>query len=205
MLDKVYISGDGAPCIKSGTTYIDKFVLCTDKFHLMKYINRAAKQMRDEVDIAKDELWHIMCLKSMKNQEAKMKFDEYTSLLMSIAENPDAIQDLRMFALGNWADIRRSLRDKNVGGCSAESHVSHILSDRLSSRPMGWSKTGTEDIYVKIYSIRELTAENYDQAKCYIERIKATIPGLTARKTLSIKARLMLLVNYYIIICEFVL
>ena len=118
VLEKVYISGDGAPWIKSGTTYIENAVFCTDKFHLMKYINRAANQMKDEKDIVKDELWHIMYSKSMKNHEAKMKFDEYTSLMMSVAENPDAIQELRTFALGNWAAIRRSLRDKNVGGCS---------------------------------------------------------------------------------------
>lgn len=229
VLEKVYISGDDAPWIKSGTTYIENAVFCTDKFHLMKYINRAANQMKDEKDIVKDELWHIMYSKSMKNHEAKMKFDEYTSLMMSVAENPDAIQELRTFALGNWAAIRRSLRDKNVGGCSAESHVSHILSDRLSSRPMGWSetgadrmsklrcyernygrekiielvrysrevrkgyRTGTDDIPVKRYSIRELTAENYDQAKSYIERIQATIPVLTARKTLSIRNHLRLI------------
>lgn len=34
--------------------------------------------------------------------------------------------------------------DKVVQGCSAEGHVSHILSDRLSSRPKGWSKTGAD-------------------------------------------------------------
>lgn len=46
--------------------------------------------------------------------------------------------------LGNWAAIRRTLRNKLVNGCSAESHVSHVLSDRLSSRPMGWSQTGAD-------------------------------------------------------------
>ena len=38
----------------------------------------------------------------------------------------------------------RCLHDKLVEGCSAEGHVSHILSDRLSSRPKGWSKTGAD-------------------------------------------------------------
>ena len=37
-----------------------------------------------------------------------------------------------------------SLHNKKVGGCSAEGHVSHVLSDRLSSRPMGWSQTGAD-------------------------------------------------------------
>ena len=38
----------------------------------------------------------------------------------------------------------RSLRNKEIDGCSAESHVSHVLSDRLSSRPKGWSKRGAD-------------------------------------------------------------
>lgn len=38
----------------------------------------------------------------------------------------------------------RSLRNKEIDGCSAESHVSHVLSDRLSSRPKDWSKRGAD-------------------------------------------------------------
>ena len=28
--------------------------------------------------------------------------------------------------------------------CSAEGHISHIYADRMSSRPLGWSKTGAD-------------------------------------------------------------
>ena len=34
-------------------------------------------------------------------------------------------------------------KDVNFG-CSAEGHVSHIFSDRMSSRPLGWSRTGAD-------------------------------------------------------------
>ena len=39
------------------------------------------------------------------------------------------------------AKIRVSYK-KALPGCSAEGHVSHVLSARMSSRPMGWSRTG---------------------------------------------------------------
>ena len=29
-------------------------------------------------------------------------------------------------------------------GCSAEGHVSHIYADRMSSRPLGWSREGVD-------------------------------------------------------------
>lgn len=93
-----------------------------------------------------------------------------------------------------------------------------VLSDRLSSRPMGWGqtgadrmskfrcyernygrdgivklvrysreqrkleKTGTDSIPVEAVMLRQIWAEHYDQAKSYIERMQATIPGATARK-----------------------
>ena len=225
-LKRIFISGDGAPWIKSGADYLDKAMFCADKFHLMKYINVAAAQMLDEKEIAKDELWHLLYSKKPK---AKERFEEYTNRMMQSAKNPDKIENLKTYVIGNWPAIRRTLRNKLVDGCSAESHVSHILSDRLSSRPMGWSQTGadrmsklrcyernygregiinlvkysrkqrklkatgTEDSIVKEISLRELRAEHYNQAKSYIERIQAQIPGQTIKKTTAIRTQLKLL------------
>lgn len=225
-LKKVFISGDGAPWIKSGVDYIEKALFCADKFHLMKYINQAARQMLDEKEIAKEELWHLLYSKKPK---AKERFAAYTNEMMQSAKNPERIENLRKYVLGNWAAIRRTLRNKLVNGCSAESHVSHVLSDRLSSRPMGWSQTGadrmsklrcyernygregiidfvrysreqrilkatgTDCVPIKEVSLREIRADHYDQAKSYIDRIQAHIPGLAVRKTASIRTQLKLL------------
>ncbi len=231
-LKRIFISGDGAAWIKSGADYLDKALFCADKYHLMKYINTAAAQMLDENSGTKDELknetknelWHILYSKS----NAKKRFEKYTNQMMETAKNPDKVETLKTFVLGNWAAIRRTLRNKLVNGCSAESHVSHILSDRLSSRPMGWSQTGADRMsklrcYERNYgrdgiinlvkysreqrkhplteenkemineiSLRKIREEHYDQAKSYIERIQAHIPGLTAKKMTSIRTQLWL-------------
>ncbi|NMA83189.1 MAG: hypothetical protein GX962_04920 [Epulopiscium sp.] len=47
--------------------------------------------------------------------------------------------------LNNWECIKRRY-DKEYIGCSAEGYVSHILSDRLSSRPLGWSLIGADQM-----------------------------------------------------------
>lgn len=141
-LKRIFVSGDAAPWIKSGADKLDKALFCADKFHLMKYVNLAAAQMgKEEKDAFKNELWHLLYSKKKK---AKARFDEYTSNMLLTANNPDRVEDLRKFALGNWAAVRRTLRNKHTNGCSAESHVSHVLSDRLSSRPMGWSQIGAD-------------------------------------------------------------
>ena len=46
--------------------------------------------------------------------------------------------------MGNWEYIQRAFHDKHVLGCSAEGHVSSVYSERMSSRPMGWSETGSD-------------------------------------------------------------
>ena len=79
-----------------------------------------------------------------KQKNARKKFDVYTAAMMNSAKNPQKIEELRKYVLGNWSAVRRTLRNKLVNGCSAESHVSHVLSDRLSSRPMAWSATGAD-------------------------------------------------------------
>lgn len=140
-LKRIFISGDGAQWIKAGASYLDKAVFCADKYHLMQYLNSAAAQMGDDKDSVKSELWHILYSKS---PNVRKRFDVYTSAMMETAKSPEKVETLRKYVLMNWSAVRRTLSNKLVDGCSAESHVSHVLSDRLSSRPMGWSQTGAD-------------------------------------------------------------
>ncbi len=54
------------------------------------------------------------------------------------------MNDCEEYLLNNWDSAVRRMQDKNVYGCSAEGHVSHMYSDRMSSRPMGWSEAGAD-------------------------------------------------------------
>ncbi len=56
-----------------------------------------------------------------------------------------SVQEVRRYILGNWEGIRNQYK-ADYAGCSAEGHVSHILSARLSSRPLGWCKTGVDQM-----------------------------------------------------------
>ena len=140
-LRRIFISGDGAGWIKSGTSVLGNAVFCADKYHLMQYLNAAAAQMLDEKDLVKANLWHILYSKS---KHPKERFDIYTGEMMKCAKSSEKVEQLRAYVLGNWSAVRRTLCNKLVTGCSAESHVSHVLSDRMSSRPMGWSQTGAD-------------------------------------------------------------
>ena len=53
------------------------------------------------------------------------------------------IVDCEKYIENNWLGIMVRIDDGGaVWCCSAEGQISHVLSARESSRPMGWSKTG---------------------------------------------------------------
>ena len=55
------------------------------------------------------------------------------------------MENAREYILSNWSAAKLRLKHKDgVKGSSTEGHVSHVLSSRMSSRPMGWSKKGAE-------------------------------------------------------------
>ena len=149
-LNAVYISGDGGAWIKAGAEYIEKGVPVLDKFHMMKYINKAANQMLDEAGEAKGRLWKALY------KGKKKKFVKTIKAIRKCAPNEKAVNDCEEYLLNNWDSAVRRMQDKNVYGCSAEGHVSHMYSDRMSSRPMGWSEAGADAMcqlrcYVKDY------------------------------------------------------
>lgn len=55
------------------------------------------------------------------------------------------IMDTKEYIFSNWTAAKIRLRDrKTVIGSNTECHVSHVLSSRMSSRPMGWSRLGCD-------------------------------------------------------------
>ncbi|MFQ8979536.1 MAG: UPF0236 family transposase-like protein [Waltera sp.] len=55
------------------------------------------------------------------------------------------MEQAKAYILGNWSGIMIAMKsgDSNVR-CSAEGHVSHVYADRMSSRPLGWCRTGAD-------------------------------------------------------------
>ena len=53
------------------------------------------------------------------------------------------MEEAKAYILSSWTAAKIRLKHKDgVKGSSTEGHVSHVLSSRMSSRPMGWSVLG---------------------------------------------------------------
>ena len=141
-LEKIYINGDGAAWIKSGERFLDKGKFVLDRFHMHKYIIGATSHLKDSVEDARSEIYRAIHRKSKKQAE-----EVFEKILGVTEEEPrrKAAEASRDYILGNWPGIMQWVRDKNKEvKCSAEGHVSHIYADRMSSRPLGWSRTGAD-------------------------------------------------------------
>ena len=134
----VYISSDGGGWIKAGKDYVDKSVLVADRFHLVKYINRVSNYMLDESNITKERFYKYIY--GNKLLAAKKLLPR----IKNSAGHDEIIEQTRTYFENNWEEIQRAYHDKNVYGCSAEGYVSNVYSDRMSSRPMGWSEVGSD-------------------------------------------------------------
>lgn len=137
---KIYINGDGGSWIKSGMKRIAGMTYVLDGFHLEQYLTKLTSHMLDSRDDAKNELRKIIRRKS--KTEFKRKVDELKGYLKDDI-GMKRMEEAEEYIHSNWMAARvRLLHQNGVKGCSTEGHVSHILSARMSSRPMGWSKKG---------------------------------------------------------------
>ena len=138
-LKRVYICSDGGAWIKAALNYIYKGKLIADRFHLMKYIYRVANCTLDDRDIIVGRFYKYI----YKNRPVAVK--KLLTRIQNHCENSDrAVEACSTFMLNNWEAIQAAFHDKHALGCSAEGHVSNIYSERMSSRPMGWSETGSD-------------------------------------------------------------
>ena len=137
-IEKIYLSGDGAPWIKNGLGWIKGSIYVLDRYHLSKYVTQATAHMADIAPI----MW-----KHINNGDKEKTKELFTAIIKATETDTKkkSVREARSYILGNWDGIRNQYEPDYVG-CSAEGHVSHILSARLSSRPLGWCKTGADQM-----------------------------------------------------------
>ncbi len=118
----------------SGITHV------LDEFHLEKYLTKLTSHMKDSRDDAADEL------RTAIRSKTKKAFNELVDKLEGYLQGETGIkrmEEAREYLLSNWTAAKLRLKHEDgVKGSSTEGHVSHVLSSRMSSRPMGWSVKG---------------------------------------------------------------
>ncbi|TZE79729.1 ISLre2 family transposase, partial [Calorimonas adulescens] len=148
-IKKIYITGDGADWIRFGAEYLPNAIYVLDLFHLQKYITAALKNDKK----SKRDLWRAI-LKKDREKVNEILIQKHEELKTDGPNDP--INKCLIYINNNWDGIcaYKDYQDE-ITGCSAESHVSHILSERLSRGPISWSKEGAH----KMAKLRAVKAD----------------------------------------------
>lgn len=135
-IEKIFIMGDGASWIKTGLEWLPKSIYISDKFHINKAIIAMTGNNSEYIGKIRDAMFEL--------DFKKIKELEYELLAEEMDKNKRKRKNqLLEYILNNEEGIRNSIC-YDIPGCAAEGDISHTYSDRLSSRPMGWSETNVD-------------------------------------------------------------
>lgn len=149
---KIYLNSDGGTWIKGGVQRIGGVTHVLDGFHLEKSITKLVSHMGDSRwDVARKMRRTIRYQKMEDFEELVDLLEEY---LKEKSENKEKLKSglkrmnhAREYILSNWGAAKLRLSyPKGTIGSSTEGHVSHILSDRMTSRPRGWCRKGASNV-----------------------------------------------------------
>ena len=134
-LEKIYVHGDGGRWIMNGLEIFPQTKHIMDGYHFGRDLRSIAKIFpKRNVKIA---------LETALMNDDRRKADRFIHELLSEKLEEEDVEKVEQFAgylFCSWEQIRRRVNDDVPGSCT-EAQVSHVLSERFSRDPLGWSET----------------------------------------------------------------
>ncbi len=137
---KIYLNSDGGLWIQSGYRRMAGITFVLDGYHLKKYISGMTSHMKEGKEKAVSEIYD--CIRN----KTKAEFLEHVKGLEEAAGQESGLRRIREasgFITSNWMAAKYRLKNSpGIVGSSTEGHVYHVLSSRMSTLAMGWSRLG---------------------------------------------------------------
>lgn len=133
-LEKIYIHGDGGGWIKSGLEEYPQSVHVMDGCHFFKALKTVSR-------ILPGRKIRTVILEALRKDD-KRKADLFLQELLSGPLTEKESKQIRRFTVylfREWETIRRRILEDVPGSCT-EGQISHVLSERFSRDPLGWSE-----------------------------------------------------------------
>lgn len=133
---RIYLHGDGAAWIKQGLEYLPNSTFVLDCYHRNKakkilFVGCKKSEAKSEKNAVSNALRY-------GNADALIAAGN--RLIQMHPERQERIEEGLSYLYNNLDAIAIRYQDPEArNGGATEPHVSHVLSSRLSSRPMGWS------------------------------------------------------------------
>lgn len=179
-IEKIYFQSDGGAWMKKGIEMLGAgFVL--DGFHIQKYIRRMARLAGDTEETREENRKKIQ---GWIEKGSRKELEGWAAQIKTGMKEKDQkkLEESLKYIKNNWQGIRRRVKnEEGINGSSTESHISHVLSSRLSSRPKGWCREGLDKMaQLRIYwrnggsmlglvkyQKKEKNTEKIEEEKCF--------------------------------------
>jgi len=166
-IKKICVHGDGGQWIRSGLTDFSQTEHIMDGYHFFKELKKVSR-------ILPNRNVRQAIVSSLEKDDHR-RADRFIQDLLEEPITGNERQTICGFAtylFGNWDEIRRRITEQVPGSCT-ESQVSHVLSERFSRDPVGWSDEGlgkltTIRVYLK--NGGELTKDMFRKKSVKYER-----------------------------------
>lgn len=156
-LEKIYIHSDGGPWIKEGFADFAQRVRVMDGYHFGKAA-RAISSAFPNRNVRQN-------IEAIVKKADKKRADEYLHRLMENADDKqkEKLKEFAKYLLNNWEEILNLINLDMPGSCT-EAQISHVLSERFSRDPLGWSDEGLGKLsVVRVYKVNggKITGEMF--------------------------------------------
>jgi len=145
-VDRIYIHGDGAPWILSGLDVMPNSFHVLDHYHIKAKMRSLTAGSPEGYS---SKLWSYL---------RQGNYDGFSNTIYELLEETEKtypkelikkrtkkIRKTGGYMLAHWDAIMRRFEPEMTGSCT-EPLVSHVLSERFSRNPMGWSEAGLSKI-----------------------------------------------------------
>ena len=161
---KIYLHGDGANWIKQGLQWLPNSRFVLDRYHK----NKALKQLVSGIERTSGSQYEYLARQALNTGNREQFHMVRRRLLERWPHREESVEEAFSYLDSNFDAISIFHSDPEAAdGGATEPHVSHILSARLSSRPMGWSKK-TLERFVPILASGAAASRAHDPTSCTI-------------------------------------
>lgn len=133
---RIYLHGDGAKWIKSGLDVLPESRFVLDRYHLEKAVK--------SVTSGDNEEYRLPLRRAVKEFDLNGIENILKEILTTVESSNEAekVLEIHKYIKNNWEGILIRRMEPGCGGSCTEAQVSHVLAERLSRNPLGWSEEG---------------------------------------------------------------
>ena len=175
-IERICIHGDGGKWIQRGLEGYANVIHVFDGWHFNKELRSISSRFRSPNASRRIK----EAIKKDDKGLAKKEIEQLRERAKTPSERK-ALEDFEKYLMGHWEAINRRLTGLYPGSCT-EGLVSHVLSERFSRNPMGWSEENLGKLSaLRVYVLNggEITAADFrGRTKVAEEEYKDWLRGL---------------------------